>query len=143
MVTALEPLNVEPETAPAPPLLMVNAFATDPADPVVFWLNVGQVNEPVLKLPDWGVPKIGVVNDGLMDSTVDPLPVEVVTPVPPFATANVPARVIAPVVAVLGVKPVVPALNEETPSVDKLTQVGAAAPLLCKTWPEVPAAVKA
>ena len=113
------------------------------AFPVVFWLNVGQVNVPVLKLPDWGVPKIGVVNDGLVDSTLDPLPVEVVTPVPPLATFSVPDRVIAPVVAVLGVNPVVPALNEDTPNVDKLTQVGAAAPLLCKTCPDDPADVKA
>ena len=42
----------------------------------------------------------------------------VVWPVPPFAIANVPARVIAPVVAVFGVKPVVPALNDVTPPVE-------------------------
>ena len=41
-------------------------------------------------------------------------PPAVVDPVPPFATAKVPARVIAPVVAVLGVSPVVPAVKEET-----------------------------
>ena len=34
---------------------------------------------------------------------------------PPFVAASVPARVIAPVVAVLGVNPVVPALKEDTP----------------------------
>ena len=50
-----------------------------------------------------------------MLSTTLPEPVLVVTPVPPFATANVPARVTAPVVAVLGVRPVVPAENEDTP----------------------------
>jgi hypothetical protein len=37
------------------------------------------------------------------------------TPVPPFAGANVPAKVTAPVVAVEGVSPVVPAVNEVTP----------------------------
>ena len=42
----------------------------------------------------------------------------VVWPVPPFAIANVPARVIAPVVPVDGVKPVVPALKDVTPPVD-------------------------
>jgi hypothetical protein len=35
--------------------------------------------------------------------------------VPPLATANVPANVTAPVVAVLGVNPVVPAVNDVTP----------------------------
>lgn len=35
-----------------------------------------------------------------------------------MAIANVPAKVIAPVVAVFGVKPVVPALNDVTPPVD-------------------------
>ena len=39
----------------------------------------------------------------------------VVVPVPPLATASVPAKVTAPVVAVAGVKPVVPASNEVTP----------------------------
>ena len=34
---------------------------------------------------------------------------------PPFAVFNVPARVIAPVVADDGVKPVVPAVNDVTP----------------------------
>ena len=52
---------------------------------------------------------------GLVLKTVDPVPVDDVTPVPPLATANVPARTIAPVDAVLGVSPVVPALKEATP----------------------------
>ena len=39
----------------------------------------------------------------------------VAVPVPPFATANIPAKVTAPEVAVDGVKPVVPALKVETP----------------------------
>lgn len=38
-----------------------------------------------------------------------------VSPVPPFATANVPATVTAPVVAVDGVRPVVPNEIEVTP----------------------------
>ena len=37
-----------------------------------------------------------------------------VAPVPPFAIANVPPKVIAPLVAVDGVNPVVPALKVET-----------------------------
>jgi hypothetical protein len=51
---------------------------------------------------------------GLALSTTLVVPVLVVTPVPPFATARVPAKVTAPVVAVLGVRPVVPALNDDT-----------------------------
>ena len=46
------------------------------------------------------------------------------TPVPPLPTTNVPASVTAPEVAVLGVKPVVPALNVDTavPPVDSVDQ---------------------
>jgi len=44
--------------------------------PVVFWLNVGQVNVPVLKSPDCGVPKIGVVKLGdVANATTVPDPV--------------------------------------------------------------------
>ena len=55
------------------------------------------------------------VNVGEADKTTDVLPVELVTPVPPLATFSVPDNTTAPVVAVLGVKPVDPAENEETP----------------------------
>ena len=55
------------------------------------------------------------VNVGDADRTLFPEPVLVVTPVPPFATANVPATDTAPVVAVEGVKPVEPKLMEVTP----------------------------
>lgn len=46
------------------------------------------------------------------------LAVKDVAPVPPLATLKVPANVIEPVVPVLGVKPVVPALKDVTPPVD-------------------------
>jgi len=46
--------------------------------------------------------------------------------VPPFAMPSNPARVTAPVVAVFGVKPVVPAENDKTPV---LAIVTAAEPL--------------
>jgi hypothetical protein len=49
--------------------------------------------------------------------TVLPVPVLVVTPVPPLATARVPAREIAPAVAEAGVRPVVPAEKVLTPVV--------------------------
>ena len=52
---------------------------------------------------------------GLVPRTVAPVPVDVVTPVPPLATARVPVSTIAPVVAVEGVNPVTPALKLVTP----------------------------
>lgn len=62
---------------PVPPL----AIGSVPVTPVVRGKPVAFV-----KVPDVGVPKIGVTSVGLMDSTTLPVPVEVVTPVPPFAT---------------------------------------------------------
>lgn len=56
--------------------------------PVVFWLNVGHVNVPVLKSPDIGAPKAGPTRIGAVLSTTEPEPVEVVTPVPPLVTGN-------------------------------------------------------
>ena len=49
---------------------------------------------------DDGVPRFGVTNVGDVDSTLEPLPVDVVTPVPPLPTASVPATVTTPVEAV-------------------------------------------
>lgn len=37
-----------------------------------------------------GVPRLGVTKVGLLDKTVDPDPVEVVVPVPPFTTGRTP-----------------------------------------------------
>jgi hypothetical protein len=88
----------------------VATLAANPETPV----EIGRPAQ-LLKVPDCGVPKIGVVRVGEVLSTLLPEPVLVVTPVPPFATANVPARVTAPLVAVLGVRPVVPAENDDTP----------------------------
>ena len=66
---------------PVPPL----ATGKVPVTPVV-------KGKPVtfVIVPDVGVPKIGVTNVGLVDNTLLPEPVEVVTPVPPFATGKVP-----------------------------------------------------
>lgn len=109
--------------APVPPEATASVADSPAAVPVVFWLNVGHVNVPVLKLPDAGVPSAGVTSDGLVDKTTDPVPVELVTPVPPLATARIPATVTAPCVAELGVSPVVPKLMEFC-----------AAPLVANTW---------
>jgi hypothetical protein len=57
---------------------------------------------------------VPVVNALVDVAYIAPPEVNEIRFVPPFAVAKVPARVIAPVVAVLGVKPVVPAENEST-----------------------------
>jgi hypothetical protein len=64
------------------------AFVAVAALPVVFWFNVGNVQ--LAKLPDDGVPRAGVTSVGLLESTALPVPVDVVTPVPPLATGKVP-----------------------------------------------------
>ena len=61
------------------------AIGSAPVTPVV---NGNPV--PFVKVTDVGVPKIGVTNVGLVDSTLFPVPVLVVTPVPPEATGKVP-----------------------------------------------------
>jgi hypothetical protein len=81
-----------------------------PVTPVVSGKPVALVRVPLA-----GVPRSGVTRVGLLDNTTLPVPVLVTTPVPPLATAKVPAKVIAPAVAVFGVRPVVPALNVVTP----------------------------
>jgi len=62
-----------------------------------------------------GVPSAGVTSVGLTLSTTLPLPVLLVTPVPPLATASSPLTVTTPDVDVDGVKPVVPNEIEATP----------------------------
>ena len=56
-----------------------------------------------------GVPKLGVTNIGDVDNTTLPVPVDEVTPVPPFATATVPEILLAFTVdATVGIFKVVP-----------------------------------
>jgi hypothetical protein len=68
----------------------------------------------VILLPAVSVVRVNPVPLPMSSAPFDGVEVK---PVPPFATAKVPASVIAPVVAVFGVRPVVPALNEVTPPV--------------------------
>ena len=58
------------------------------AVPVVFWFNVGNVQ--FAKLPEAGVPKLGVISVGVSDNTTAPEPVEIVEPVPPLPTGKIP-----------------------------------------------------
>jgi len=90
---------------PVPPL----ATGRVPVTPVVSGSPVAFVNTA-----EEGVPNAGVTNVGLVFKTTLPVPVFVVTPVPPLATFNVPANVTAPCVVEDGVSPVVPALKELT-----------------------------
>jgi hypothetical protein len=73
-----------------------------------------------IRLPDVGVPragpiKVGVVMIGLVFRTTETVPVLAETPVPPLATAKVPATVTLPPTDVLGVRPVEPKDMAVTP----------------------------
>ena len=87
MVT-LVPATNEGVDVPVPPDATAKIDDKPAAVPVVFWFNVGNVQ--FVKLPDAGVPNAGVTSVGELDKTKLPEPVDVVTPVPPFATASVP-----------------------------------------------------
>ena len=67
-------------------------FATGsvPVTPVVKGRPVALVKVTLV-----GVPRTGVTSVGLVDKTLLPEPVLVVTPVPPFATATVPVTLAA------------------------------------------------
>ena len=95
------PLPVE-VVLPVPPL----ATASVPVTPVDNGKPVAFVN-----VAAEGVPRAGVVKVGDVASTTAPLPVDVVPPVPPLATASVPASVMVPLVVIgppLVVRPVLP-----------------------------------
>jgi len=121
----------------------VAALPTDVTPPVKFALVVTLLAVKAVAVPEMfvptnavGVPRSGVTKVGLFDSTTLVVPVEDATPVPPLATASVPASVTTPVVAVLGVNPVVPAENEETAAAAAvLVQL---VPLDVSKLPEVP-----
>ena len=91
-----EPVEV---VTPVPPL----ATGSVPVTPVVKGKPVALVN-----VPDVGVPKMGVTSVGLVDRTLLPEPVEVVTPVPPLATGNVPVTLVARLTKVVELVPVPP-----------------------------------
>jgi hypothetical protein len=72
---------VPKDVIPVPPL----ATGKVPVTPVVRGRPVKFV-----ATPEAGVPNAGVTNVGEFDNTVEPVPVELVTPVPPLATGRVP-----------------------------------------------------
>jgi len=88
--------NAPPLTtgAPAVPTLTARAVAMpvpSPETPVLMGRPV-----QLVRVPLDGVPRTGVTRVGLLESTTLVVPVEVVTPVPPFATGKVP---VTPVVS--------------------------------------------
>ena len=96
------PLNTT--GAPAEPMLTARAVATPvpkPATPV-------EIGKPValVSVAEVGVPKIGVTKVGLVFSTTEPVPVDVVTPVPPDRTGSALVRF-----SVVSVTVLVPLLN--------------------------------
>jgi hypothetical protein len=81
----------------AEPVAVESAVAVA-ALPVVLWFKVGK--EQFVSVPEAGVPSAGVTSVGLVDKTLLPEPVEVVTPVPPRNTGKVlivPASIGSPV----------------------------------------------
>ena len=66
---------------PVPPEAGAKVADKPAAVPEVFWLKVGQVNVPVLKLPEVGVPSKGVTSVGLVANTAEPVPVSSVSAV--------------------------------------------------------------
>ena len=85
------------EPVPVSSLTAANKLALDGvpkkvATPVPNPLTPVEIGNPVafVKVPEEGVPNAGVTNVGEFDNTTLPVPVELVTPVPPLATARVP-----------------------------------------------------
>ena len=83
--------------AVTPVVVSVVAFPTEVTSPVrlAFVVTLPAVNPaavPVILVPTKadGVPKLGVTKVGELDNTLLPVPVEVVTPVPPLSTGRIP-----------------------------------------------------
>jgi hypothetical protein len=84
------PLPVSSDTAEAK--LADDGVPKKVATPVPKPLTPVEIGNPVafVKVPEAGVPNAGVTSVGEFDNTTLPVPVELVTPVPPLATAKVP-----------------------------------------------------
>jgi hypothetical protein len=126
----------------------VPPFATGrtPVTPVVSGSPVRLV-----ATPDVGVPRSGVTSVGEVLRTTLPVPVLVVTPVPPLRTGRaVPERPIAKVPVVVTGEPemlrnagTVAATLVTVPAPLTVVHVGAVVPVEVSIWPAVPAAVNA
>jgi hypothetical protein len=78
----------------AVPLIFPTVKAADPAELVASPVKAGSAEagspEAFVRTSAEGVPSAGVISVGDVDNTVFPVPVDVVTPVPPLATGSVP-----------------------------------------------------
>ena len=83
-------------------------------------LNLFGLVVPTPKFVPSNVSALPVASALVDEAYRTPFAVNDVSPVPPFVVASVPARVIAPEVAVEGVKPVVPALKVVTATPDRV-----------------------
>ena len=97
MVNTLLPLRYA-TPLPAPPLCVtvlevvrvVNAPVVAVVAPIVPLMLMEAVPVRLVTVPLLGVPSAGVTRVGEVFSTTEPVPVDVVTPVPPLATGKVP-----------------------------------------------------
>jgi hypothetical protein len=101
-----EPVPVSPVTADAK--LAEDGVVKKVATPVPKPATPVEIGNPValVNTPDEGVPRAGVTKVGLVFKTLLPVPVELVTPVPPCATVTVAACFTSlPVVPLKATKP--------------------------------------
>ena len=72
--------------------LALEGVARKVATPVPNPLMPVATGKPVafVRVPEVGVPKMGVTKVGEVERTVEPVPVDVATPVPPLTTGNTP-----------------------------------------------------
>jgi len=128
---------------------MFLAVVKEAALPVVFWLNVGQLNVPVVKLPDNGVPNAPpfTTNDPAVPtftpSAVNtPVPVVIVEgaiPAPPPITRELEASVkVLPSDVVLSKKRIPPDVPEVIPIPPLETPIGNVTPLSFIIFPVRP-----
>ena len=78
----------------------------------------------VTPVPPEATGSVPVVKADVLEAYTAPPDVKAVRPVPPLVVANVPANVIAPPVAELGVNPVVPPLKLVTAAEEAFVHAG-------------------
>ena len=100
-------------TAPVAPETDIPVPATFEVTPVLLIVNVPDPVVVEIPVPE---PSVATIYFVPLPTKICPFVGIVDVPVPPFATLSMPANVTAPVVAVFGVNPVVPALNDVTPA---------------------------
>lgn len=115
VIVTFEPATKAGVAVPEPPLAIGRSPVTpvDKGRPVAF-----------VRVADAGVPSAGVTSVGLFDNTTAPVPVEVVTPVPPFATGSVPVTLVVRLVNVVELVPVPPLAIGRMPDTSVVNTAG-------------------